>query len=269
VVVQGIVEVDVAAADSELAADALWESGPTAVSETPLDDGRVRLRADVTDLTALPDSLPWRLVEVDVDADLDAWRAWARPVRVGRHLVVEPAWRPSAASLPGDVVVRIDPGRSFGSGSHPATRLALAALEEHLPVDGRLLDVGCGSGVLAIAGVLLGARAALAVDVDPVAVEVTSANAAANGVGGQVDASTTPVAQIDGGFDAVVANIGVRVLTELCHAIAARVARGGTLVLSGLLAGQADGVASRYRGFDEIERQADEGWVTPVLRRAT
>lgn len=254
------------AADAELAADALWQAGPSAVSEVPLPGGRIRLLADVADLAMVPDRWGARVLEPDTDAHLDAWRTWARPRRAGRRIVVQPAWREDPAA-PDDLVIRVDPGRSFGSGSHASTRLVLGVLED-VPLTGTtVLDVGCGSGILAVAALLLGASAATAIDVDPAAVAATHANAAANGVSGRVEASTTPVTDVPGRFDVVVANIGAAVLCALAVPVAATVRPGGLLVLAGLLDQQADDVLSAYPGWGAVARPSSDGWTALALRR--
>jgi ribosomal protein L11 methyltransferase len=261
-----VVEVDVDAADVELAADAVWQACPSAVSEVDLGDGRVRLTADVADPASLAARWNARVLEPDGDAYLDAWRAWATPQRAGRRLVLQPSWLGRAEAGPHDVVVLLDPGRAFGSGSHPSTRLVLAVLDEHLSGGERVLDVGCGSGVLAVAACLLGAASAVAVDVDPAAVDATTSNAEANGVGARVDASATPLADVPGAFDGVVANIGGQVLRDLAGDLRARVVTGGLLVLAGMLEVQAADVRAAYAGCAELERRASDGWVALALR---
>lgn len=256
--------------DAEMAADVLWQGDPSAVAERALDGDRVLLTADVADLRPL-DRLPTgcvaQILEVDGDAYLDAWRAWARPVRAGRRVVLHPAWLPDPdGEEKGEIVVRLDPGRAFGSGSHPSTRLVIAALEDHLHAGDRVLDVGAGSGVLSVVACLLGAAAAVAVDVDPAAVEATSANAVANGVGDRVKASITPVAAVPDRFDIVLANIGAGVLCDLAVAIIERVADGGTLVLAGLLDEQTDEVVGAYPTLHEVARHAEDGWTAVVLQ---
>ena len=255
------------AADVELAADALWQAQPSAVSEVALGDGRVLLTADVVDVALVAARWGARVVEPDSDAHLDAWRAWATPLRAGRRLLLQPTWLAAAEPGPDDVVVLLDPLRSFGSGSHPSTQLVLAVLDDHLTGGERVLDVGCGSGILAVAACRLGAAAAVAVDVEEAAVAATTANAVANGVGELVDASTTPVAELAGAFDVVVANLGARVLRELVPVLQARVASGGLLVLAGLLDGQAAELRAAFTGWAEVERRAADGWVALVLRR--
>ncbi len=263
-----MVRVEVDSADVEVAADALWQAGPSAVSEQVLASGRVLLTADVVDAAEVASRWCAEVVELDGDAHLDAWRAFATPRRAGRHLVLQPSWivgDPTPDPL--DVVVRLDPGRTFGSGSHPSTRLALAALEDHLVVGARVLDVGCGSGVLAVAACLLGASAATGVDLDPEAVAATCANAEANEVGDRVQASTTPVEDVTGTFDLILANIGAGVLSQMAPVLTARLAPSGRLVLAGLLEAQVDEVLDAYPGCTEVGRATAEGWAAAVLRR--
>jgi ribosomal protein L11 methyltransferase len=261
-----VVELVVDAADAELAADDLWQAGPSAVSEVDVGAGRVRLLADVLDPERVPDRWRPRMIQPDVAADLDAWRAWASPWRAGQHLVLQPTWLAPAEVRADDVVVRLDPGRAFGSGSHPSTRLALGELEDEIRAGSRVLDVGCGSGVLAVTAALLGAQEVIAVDVDPAAVAATLSNAAANDVREHVRASTTPVEAVTGFFDLVLANIGAGVLRDLADPIQVRVAPAGRLVLAGLLDAQVDETVAAYARCTEIDRRSEEGWSVVVLR---
>lgn len=262
-----VVEVEVAADEVELAADALWRAGPSAVTEAPLADGRVRLTADVADVLAIGPGWEVREVEVDLDTGLDAWRAFARPQRAGRHLLLQPAWLAPTHGRADDLVVLIEPGRTFGSGSHPSTRLVAAVLEDRVVGGEQVLDVGCGSGVLAVVACVLGAARAIAIDIEPEAVPVTRANARANGVADRVDASATPVEQVEGGFDLVLANLGPAVLRDLAGALAIRVSPGGVLVLAGVLEHQVDGLVDGYPGWDLVEVRSLDGWAAPVLTR--
>ncbi|MCU1496776.1 MAG: Ribosomal protein methyltransferase [Acidimicrobiales bacterium] len=257
-----------AAGDAELAADGLWQARPSAVLEVDLGDGRVRLTADVDDPALVADRWAPTVLVVDDDGYLDAWRTWAAPVRAGRRFVVHPAWVPRDLSQVGggdDVVVVVDPGRAFGSGSHESTRLALALLEDLVRSSDRVLDVGCGSGVLAVAASLLGAREVVAIDVEVGAVTATEANALANGVGDRVRASTTPLALVDGAYEVVVANIGGGVLAGLAPDLVRCLAPGGGLVLSGMLDDQADAVVGACTGCEEVERLVEEGWAAARL----
>lgn len=265
-----IVQVDVPPGQVELAADALWQADPSAVSEVELPNGLVRLTADVVAFEAIGPIGPIGPIEVlhvDEGAYLDAWRAFARPARAGRHLVVQPPWVEAQRPAPDDVVVLVDPARAFGSGSHPATRVALAALEDHVRAGDHVIDIGCGSGVLAIASVLLGAAGAVAVDLDPSAVDATVGNAARNGVAEAIDARLGSVEVVEHLGDVVVANIGLRVLLEIGPALVELVRPRGRLVLSGLLVEQVDDVVAPLTAGEEQGRYVDGEWVAVVLGR--
>jgi ribosomal protein L11 methyltransferase len=175
---------------------------------------------------------------------------------------VRPAWLDAGDDppRPGEVVVRLDPSRAFGSGSHPSTLACLAAVDRFAETGSAVLDVGCGSGVLAVAAARLGASPVVAVDVDPVAVAATASNAAANDV--RVDARHGSVDAVEGTFDLVLANIGAGTTLALAAGLAARVAPGGRLVVAGLYEDRADEVAAELveHGLAEVERRVDEGW---------
>lgn len=192
-------------------------------------------------------------------------RDWVRasqaqfaPLEVGRRLWVGAHWHQAP---PGRLAVRIDPGLAFGTGSHPTTRLVLGFLEARLRGGERVLDYGCGSGILAIAAARLGAAAVDAVDVDPQAVETTAQNAAANGV--QVRAllpDALPAAR-SATYDIVISNILAQPLIVLAPLLAARAAPGARLALAGLLDAQADEVAAAYHGAFELGVEASlDGW---------
>jgi ribosomal protein L11 methyltransferase len=238
------------------------------VSSEDLGDGNVRLVADVSAPAALDRRWRVEVAEVPEGAGLDGWREFARPVRAGRGVVLHPAWLPRPPVVEGAVVVVLDPGHAFGSGSHPTTRLCIAALEDALRGGESVLDVGCGSGVLSIAACLLGAAGSEAIDVDPAAVAATAANAAANGVADRLLVSDTPVEELVGAYDVVVANIGCSVLRGLRTALVERVSRGGVLVLAGFLDAQADEVLAAYAGYGEVDRRSEEGWTVLILRDA-
>jgi ribosomal protein L11 methyltransferase len=169
-----------------------------------------------------------------------SWKVNFKPLRVGRRLLIVPSWEEVQAG-PEDIVLRLDPGMAFGTGGHETTRLCLELLEqimadEPLLLSPSVLDLGTGSGILAMAAVQLGAGHVCAVDIDPLAVEVARENLAANGLADQVECSTTPLESMTGAFDVILANILAEELVRLAPFLCERLAPGGSLVLSGILA---------------------------------
>lgn len=194
-------------------------------------------------------------------------RAWEREwlkdfhaMRFGRRLWIVPHHEPLPAD-PAAVVVRLDPGLAFGTGTHPSTALCLEWLDAHLAGGETVIDYGCGSGVLAIAAARLGARDVACYDVDPQAGIATRDNAAANGVGAIVRMVDTPDALPDGA-NVLLANIISGTLCELAPQFARRLAPGSKLVLAGILDEQAGEVMSTYaRWFDLAPWKRRDGWV--------
>lgn len=253
--------------ERDVVVDRLWTAGAASIEERA-DGVLVAGFDDRAEARAAEAAVGGVAEEITEDGWLDAWRAHARPLRVGR-LVVQPVWVAPAPTTDGDVVLHLDPGRAFGDGAHPTTRTVLQCMLEHLQPGQRVLDAGCGSGVLAVAAVLAGAADAVAVDIDPHAVRITRANADANGVGQRVAASTTALEDLTGSFELVLANIGAATLVEVAPVLVARTAPGGVLVLSGILGDRADAVVAAYErlGCRELRpRPVDAEWSSPVLR---
>ncbi|NLY93178.1 MAG: 50S ribosomal protein L11 methyltransferase [Myxococcales bacterium] len=207
------------------------------------------------------------LVFVEGDDWRDEWKRFFKPSRIGERFVVRPSWEPFDAG-PDDLVIVIDPGRAFGTGLHETTRLVIRELEQRVTPGVEVLDVGTGSGILSIAALMLGAGRALGIDVDEDAVEIAVENAAINGLADRFEGSATPVDAIEARYPLVLANIEARVLIPLAAAIGARVAPGGVLILSGLLAGQEDEVQGHYVGFERLALTREGDWVALTLVRA-
>jgi ribosomal protein L11 methyltransferase len=254
--------------DAELLADRLFALGATAVSEEAVDGG-VRLVADLEAQGI--DQLEGTGVRVQVlerqDVWTHGWREHARSWRCGQHLVLRPAWLDPEPLGPGDVEVVVEPGAAFGSGSHPTTRLCLAAVEQLVRPGCTVLDVGSGSGVLGVAAALLGAGRVDAIDVDPDAVRATREVALMNGVGDRVAVSSRPLAQVEGSYDVVLANLLVPIVEDLGPDLVASLAPGGTLVLSGLLVHHEQRALAAVAPLVLARRDELDGWLALEARR--
>lgn len=257
--------------DVELASDRLWTAGAGAVEERPLGNGLAELRTILAEsdqvslgrLGTLPAN--WQVSFETVDPQpLETWRQFARPIVVNDSLVIRPAWLPASGD-PGVVEVAIEPGGSFGLGDHPTTRLSAAAVWRATRTGDRVLDVGCGSGVLSIIAVHRGAAGVVAIDIAETAREATDGNAVLNGVDDRIAASTDPVTAVEGTFDVVVANILAPVLVAIAADLRRLTAPEGRLVLSGILADRYDHVLAALRPMQVVGTQLLEGWASVEL----
>lgn len=266
--------VSVPADDAEIAADRLWQLGVEAVGIDDPVAGRVELWTSVGSSTAsieraaaaLDDGWQWHLVEPA--EPVDTWREHTSPTWYSAEGVVVPAWQADDPGVAGAALVTlIEPAASFGLGDHPTTRLSLGLLTERLRshhVD-RVLDVGCGSGVLGIVAAQSGVDSVRAVDLSAAAVEATQANAVANGVAGRVEADTTPLSAIDGTYDVVVANILAPTLIALADHLRRVVAEHGALVISGILADSHDHVLAALHPLEPLSSRHGDGWAAVLL----
>ena len=234
----------------------LW---PHSIAAVLLDE-----HADVAEILALAARQAGIPAPTDYTIETVAEQDWVRltqsqfdPIPITPRLWIVPTWHDapdrSAISL------KLDPGLAFGTGSHPTTRLCLRWLDTHLAGGETLLDYGCGSGILAIAAVKLGAAQVDGVDIDTQAITAAQDNAALN----DVTAHFCPPDELGSGtYDVVVANILTNPLKGMAPLLAGRVRAGGQLVLSGILAEQADDVMAVYRSWFTFDPpEIDEGWV--------
>ncbi|WP_448381865.1 50S ribosomal protein L11 methyltransferase [Desulfosoma sp.] len=248
----------------------LYLPAPTAPSQwkSHLEQAVAHFRA----AWGLPQSDPVRYGFCE-DVDWNArWKEGFTPLRVGRRLVIVPTWERYTPN-PGDLVLTIDPGMAFGTGHHETTRLCLRWLEDVIaewlhPTPPSLLDVGTGSGILAMAGALLGFRPVLGVDNDPDAVRIAEENRAMNPDAASVRFLTGTADAVRGTFSVVVANIQAGPLMAMAETLARKVAPGGRLGLCGVLSDQVASVLSRYEqvGFHAENRHQDGEWVLIALR---
>ena len=203
-----------------------------------------------------------------------AWKRHFPVLRVGRRIVIRPTWRRHRRA-PDDVVVALDPGMAFGTGLHPTTRLCLAGLE-HWADDGRLtrearaLDVGVGSGILAITAVRLGLGSVLGVDTDPIAIAATRQNAARNGVARRVTARQGSLPSGEPPFDLVLANLIASVLIALAERLHAELRPGGRLLASGIFVDREPDVRRAFEaaGFTVVRDEQEGEWVALEAVRA-
>ncbi len=196
------------------------------------------------------------------------WKQYYQPIPVGERLIVVPAWEKSPDAS--RTALRLDPGLIFGTGSHATTRLCLEAVERLSAPGKRVLDLGCGSGILAIGALALGCDSAVGCDIDPKAPDVAEANAALNGIGrerfrvyaGDVLADAGMRAALGGGYDLVLANIVADVIIPLAPLARAFLAPGGDFVASGVIEGRQDEVerALRRAGFSIVGHDCREEW---------
>ena len=242
-----------------------------ATADTAILAARVDAYLAALDALGFRGGRPARVASIDDEDWAEAWRAHFAPFGVGRRLVIAPPWETPPAD--GRVILTIEPGRAFGTGQHGSTAGCLALVESIVESDApaRVIDLGTGSGILAIAAARLGAGAVLAVDSDPDAVASATANVARNGLAGRVRCMvaeaatlTTPSAPL------VLANLLAAAHRALGPLYARLVARGGLIVLGGLLDAEADGVVAGLaaHGFVRRDARSVEGWTSLACEHA-
>ena len=288
--------IEVAREQAEALSDALMDAGALSVSVEDADEGTEAEKPLFGEPGMEPDEAAWDRSRVVALADLDSDHAaivaeaaaavgieavpayttrkveeqdWVRltqsqfaPIHIGKNIWVVPSWHdaPDANGL----ILELDPGLAFGTGSHPTTRLCMEWLEAHVPQGLSVLDYGCGSGILAMVASKLGAAKVIGVDIDPQAIESANYNAGRNQC--QIEYALPDAFGADHPqtekFDVVVANILSSPLKLMAPMLAGRVAAGGALILSGVLARQAEEVAAAYAPFIQLSVWAEnEGWV--------
>lgn len=208
------------------------------------------------------------IVGVNEEDWANNWKQYYHTQRIGKRIIVTPSWE-EYTPAEGEVQMRLDPGMAFGTGTHDTTRLCLELLEEVVTPETRILDVGTGSGILSVGGVLLGAPSALGVDIDPVAVKVANENAEINEVSGKTEFVCGDLTdKVHGKFEIVTANIVADVIIRLLSTVKNYLLKGGVLIVSGIIDTRANEVenACHEAGFITEKRLEHGGWVAIKLR---
>ncbi len=250
-----------------------WHAGPVVVraylpADSELWEKKQKVREALWHLGQIAQIPDPSFRTVDEEDWTEAWKKRLKVLRIGEQIVIQPSW---LAYDPGpeDVVIELDPGMAFGTGLHPTTQMCLRALEEFVRPGMEVLDVGTGSGVLAIAAAKLGARRVLAVDNDAQAVTVARANVIHNQVRESVRVKQGSLADVSGHYDVVVVNILARVIVELVEqGLARRMRPGGILITAGITVDKASDVGEAFErgGLELVDRQQQDDWISLLAR---
>ena len=273
------VTVRLLATEAEAMADRFWLFGATAVVELADSEGFVRLIGDLTPSGIRGLEAGSLVVGIDpIEADFELsneWRKHARAWVCGNRILLRPEWVSNDAQQQQQVddgsllEIVLEPGSAFGSGSHATTRLCVGQIAQLDLENARVLDVGCGTGVLSVASVLVGAESVLAVDSDPEAIRVTELVAALNGVSEKIQ--TLPAQGFVGDgteFDLVLANLLLPIIEESGSQLANSVAPGGLIMVSGVLEHQQERVEQVFSEFKLNQVEQEEGWLVLVFERS-
>lgn len=210
-------------------------------------------------------------VGVDEEDWANSWKAYYKPIKVGKKLVIVPAWE-KYEPADGELVVRMDPGMAFGTGTHETTRLVLQLLEDYTKPGCRMLDVGTGSGILAICASKLGAKECRAYDIDPMAVRVARENIRDSGLKNITCDVSDLLKQVDRSrpYDLICANIVADIIIRMTPDVGELMHEGTVLLASGIIAERAEDVVNCFRsnGFRVVERREDNGWCGLAVMKA-
>ena len=267
----------------EFVSDLLWSLGVVAIEEHWDPNGVVRLQTSLGDdlevvnqaMNSLPVVLDWSTTTVN-ETVANTWREFAQPTVIGRRIVIAPVWcaeqevAEAVASLPDPnqaMVIPIEPASTFGMGDHPTTMSSLLMIEKYLKSDDVLIDVGCGSGVLGIGALRMGASRAIGMDINPSCVPVSQENARLNQVSDRWSVTTEPVVVIGFPANIVVANILAPALIELSGELKRLTRPDGVLIISGVLAEHYEHVAKALEPLHEFDRIEHGGWAAVAFHK--
>jgi ribosomal protein L11 methyltransferase len=268
-------EEELAGALSQLGFEGFWEDGTLLKCYMSSSRWDQRIAEEVRSLARLflhpADQMFPEISIRHVDAENwnAQWESTIQPLRVSGRMIIAPSWNPYPAA-PGEIVLTIDPKMSFGTGYHESTRLVLRLLEQEMRPGIRFLDVGTGTGVLAIAAIRLGASSAVGVDPDGWAYENARENARVNGIGGQVEILLGTILEVPRTpFDMIAANIQYSIIQQILPEMLARLAPHGILLLSGLLTDERIPMEGTLHsaGLVTVDVLAEHEWIALVARR--
>ncbi len=211
------------------------------------------------------------LIGVNEEDWANSWKAYYKPIKIGSRLVIVPAWE-KYNPAPKELVVRMDPGMAFGTGTHETTRLIIGMLEDYVTPGSRFLDVGTGSGILAICASRLGAGECFAYDIDPMAVRVANENIKDSGLSNITCRVSDLVRDVDrtAPYDVICANIVADIIIRMTPDVGALMHENTVLLASGIIAERCDDVIDCFlsHGFTIVERRLDNGWCALAVKRA-
>ena len=218
----------------------------------------------------LPQDAIVEVISVNEDDWANNWKKYYHPIRVGKNLVIKPSWI-DYEKQENDIIVELDPGMAFGTGTHETTRMCMTHLEKYINKNSRVLDVGCGSGILSITSLLIGAKEVTEVDIDPVAVKVAIENGEMNNFrapqynikrGNLVD-------EAQGKYDVIVANIIADVIIAVCGDVKQFVADDGVFISSGIICDRKEDVKKAFaeQGYTIVEELEEGEWVSFVCKK--
>lgn len=217
-------------------------------------------------LTACGVSYEIELAGCKMEDWINNWKRYFKPIPVGEKLLIRPVWEGDFEPQ-GRAVLNLEPGLAFGTGTHETTRLCMELMEKHLPAGADVLDMGCGSGILSVAALLLGAHSAVGVDIDPLAVKTAVENARLNGVEDRFTGVCGNLAEkVTGKYQMIAANIVADVVILLSKDAPGFLAPGGVYIISGIIDTREEDVLAALSGtFTVLERREDRGWVAMAL----